>query len=345
MIRLLFEFFKRVRRTMRQQHLRALLVFVCLILYSTTGFMYFELPDNPELGWGDALWWSVVTMTTVGYGDFSPGSGLGRMIVGFPTMLLGISILGYILSVVATAMIEAKMREVRGMNTIDETGHVVLCHFKDEEDAQNIINELRADPLTMGSTVVVVDDGIAELPASLQNQSVIFVHGDPSREEILAKANAGQARAIMIMADTSDREGADNRNLRVALTVRQLYPKVFVVVECLSPEMVPFFRRLGCGSVVCIAALTGQMLVQEVQDPGIGAVLSELSDNKDGKQLFAMRIRGDTRPYSDLRQHYRSRGHLLIGIRRDGKNHLVPPLDMEVREGDMAILIADDRPD
>ena len=92
-------------RFVRGQYTRAVILFLALVLYSATGYLYFELSGNPELTWGDAFWWSVVTMTTVGYGDFFPSTTLGRMLVGVPTMLMGIGILGYILSVTATAML------------------------------------------------------------------------------------------------------------------------------------------------------------------------------------------------------------------------------------------------
>ena len=49
-----------------------------VLVYGTTGFLYFELPGNPDLTWQDALWYCLVTLTTVGYGDFAPVDPLIR---------------------------------------------------------------------------------------------------------------------------------------------------------------------------------------------------------------------------------------------------------------------------
>lgn len=93
MIRLLMSLLRRVVITKRNQFLKVALLTGLLVAFSSSGFMYFELADKPDLGWGDALWWSMVTMTTVGYGDFFPTTPGGRYVIGFPTMLFGISIL------------------------------------------------------------------------------------------------------------------------------------------------------------------------------------------------------------------------------------------------------------
>ena len=118
-----------------------------LVLFSTSGYIYFERPANPDLKWIDAFWWSIVTMTTVGYGDFFPSTTAGRLLVGLPTMLLGISMLGFILSLIASAMIETKMKEAQGMKDIKLTGHIVVCGFGNLSRIRKLIGEIHQDAL------------------------------------------------------------------------------------------------------------------------------------------------------------------------------------------------------
>ncbi|NMC73565.1 MAG: two pore domain potassium channel family protein, partial [Geobacteraceae bacterium] len=97
--------------------IRVFVLLAAMLAYGTTGFLYFELSENPDLGWADGLWYTLVTMTTVGYGDFFPKSPAGRFLVGWPVMFFGIGLLGYALSMVAAALVTEKTKELKGMMT------------------------------------------------------------------------------------------------------------------------------------------------------------------------------------------------------------------------------------
>ena len=129
MIRLLVTLFARVRRTSGQALRRVSLLSFALLFFATSGFMYFELDGQPDLEWSDALWWALVTMTTVGYGDLFPKTFGGRYLIAIPTMVFGISILGYLLSMVAAFLIEERNRELKGMARVDLSEHLLIIHF------------------------------------------------------------------------------------------------------------------------------------------------------------------------------------------------------------------------
>ena len=314
------------------------------MLYSTTGYMYFELPENPDLTWVDAFWWSIVTMTTVGYGDFFPVSIWGRVLIGFPTMLLGVGILGYMLSLVATTMLESKMLEAKGMKDVILKNHIIICNFNSVEKTQQLIHEIHKDVSTQDANVVIIDDKLEELPAELASEKVHYVKGDPSREATLEQANLKECRAVLIQADDSDIAGSDNKNLKTCLTIETIHPEAFTVVECINPENSIFFRRAKCDSVISIASLTGQMMIQELQDPGINTIISELTSNAKGKQIYISKLKTQANNYRDVQDMYRDDPVILLGIRRDGENFLMPGPGFLVHIGDQVMLISDKRP-
>lgn len=344
MIRLLMFIFKRCEKLRSAQVLRVCILFFLLLLYATAGYRYFEGAANPDLTWADSVWWAIVTMTTVGYGDLYPATWAGRFLIGFPTMLLGVSILGYVLSVVATAMIESKMREIKGMNTIDFSNHIIICNFAGLEKTQKLIHEIHHDHSTKNAQIVILDDTLEELPAELKDDQIHFVKGSPTREPILTKANLSGSRAVIIQADPADPKGSDNANLRIALTVETISPKSFTCVECLDPENVIFFERANCDSVVCIASLSGQMVVQELQDPGVSAVVTELTSNKKGRQFYISEIKAGQTNYQSVQAHFSGPASVLIGIRRQAENILLPSPEFQIEPGDQAVLIAATRP-
>jgi voltage-gated potassium channel len=69
-------------------------------------------------------------MTTVGYGDYFPTTAYGRYLVAIPVMFVGIGILGYLLSVMATALIESKSKELKGMTDLCVESHVLVVNFR-----------------------------------------------------------------------------------------------------------------------------------------------------------------------------------------------------------------------
>ena len=92
--------------------------------------MYFEgegLGNKPEgLDWKTCWWWAIVTMTTVGYGDYFPESFYGRLFVGLPAMLVGVATLCYLLSALAAVVMENKLKELKGMSTVDSDSNLPL---------------------------------------------------------------------------------------------------------------------------------------------------------------------------------------------------------------------------
>lgn len=331
-------------KIIRTRAVQITVLFVVLIMYSTTGYMYFELPENPDLTWVDGLWWSLVTMTTVGYGDLFPTSVLGRILVGFPTMLLGVGILGYMLSLVATAMLESKFMESKGMKDILSSDHVIICNFTTLDKTTGLINELRRDSSTRNSEIVLIDSSLQELPAELQKEGIHFVKGDPSRENTLKKANLKEAKHVIIQADANDLAHSDNRNLKIGLTIETLAPSVHTIVECVNPENQVFFKRVNCNSVVCVASLAGQMIVQELQDPGVSSIISELTSNAHGKQFYIINFDHSIEDFKTLYEHFNGRNATLIGIRQGDENHLLPGDDFKLTGDDRAIVISSGRP-
>ena len=68
---------------------RAVLLLAAVLLYGDDRVPYFERPGNPDLSASDALWYRLVTLTTVGYGDYFPKTPGGRYLVGVPLLVLG----------------------------------------------------------------------------------------------------------------------------------------------------------------------------------------------------------------------------------------------------------------
>jgi voltage-gated potassium channel len=86
--------------------------------------------------------------------------------VGVPLMVIGIGLLGFILSVVATALIASKTKELKGMNSVTFSGHLVLINFPGLPKLLRLLDELTNDPrIGRSAQVVLVDKDLDELPS------------------------------------------------------------------------------------------------------------------------------------------------------------------------------------
>lgn len=142
MIPLLLTMFRRLGSSIGGVGLKLIIAVIAIVWYSASGYLFFEIEAKPDLTWADALWWSLVTMTTVGYGDYFPQTLGGRYLVGVPTMIFGISVLGYLLSSVATYLLESKSKELKGMKQVKVEDHVLIVHFSDTHRVLQMVTEL-----------------------------------------------------------------------------------------------------------------------------------------------------------------------------------------------------------
>jgi len=346
MLRLLLNLFRRVVVRERSQVLKVALLTALLVAFSSSGFMYFELAEKPDLTWADAFWWSIVTMTTVGYGDFFPTTPGGRYIIGFPTMLFGISILGYLLSTLATYLIEERSKELKGMSEFKLEDHILIVHYPGLSRIQGVMTELRTDEKTAGAGVVLVDADLEELPDPLVQEGVRFVRGDPTKESTLERASYREARFAIILSRDPNDPSTDDANLAAALTLEHLNQKIFTVSECIDPEHVDLMYKAGCDAVVCLTALATNLVVHELLDPGLQRVIGEVTNNLSGQNFYMVPVhpKGEV-TFADARHALEERGCAALGLERKGDMHLNPKASTVLHDGDRVVCIAPRRPE
>lgn len=344
MIRIFASLLSHAKSKITKSWFIAVFFLLSLLAYSTAGFLYFELPARPDLKWIDAFWWAIVTMTTVGYGDYAPASFYGRVLVGFPTMLMGVGVLGYLLSTGTSKIVESRIREMRGMKKIMFEDHIIICNYNNIGQVNKLINELRKDDNTKECPIVIIDDNLDQIPEELVPRNVFFVRGNPSRDTILERANFRKAKAIIIDSILTDPDNSDMRNLATVLTIERIAENCFTVVHCLNPENEVFFRRAGCDSVVSISTLSSQLLVQEVQDPGVHSVIQDLTSNEYGSQIYIVKSPAAIN-FGNVCEKVQAKGFSVMGIRRGEQNLIAPDSHMQMEENDFIIVIGRTRPD
>ncbi len=323
--------------------LKVTILLASVVAYATAGFMFFELESKPELQWLDALWWAMVTMSTVGFGDYFPVSTGGRLLVGIPAMLVGMGMLGYALSRVAALFIRAEALNRKGLAMQKLREHILICNYPSAARVLRIVSELRASPLSASAPVVIVDEHLAELDDELARMDVRFVRGHPGREATLARASLADAAQAIVLARDPAQSASDDVTVATCLSLRHLRPELHIVAECVDPANEELLRRAGAKSTVCVANLAPGILVRELTAPGVIRVLEQITLwGSDVSNVFIvpLKIEASRRcTVADVRRWAETRDATLLGVRLASAIELNPPAERELTDADSVILL------
>ncbi len=333
--------FKRFAHLLHKDHLDTILLM--LLVISVTGMIGISLFE-PQLSMLDAAWWTLVTITTVGYGDIYPTS-LGGRVVGVLLMLFGIGFLGLLTATLASSFVENRRQEGKGMKPLSSTGHFVLCGWNYK--AREIIEEIKADEKAHDCPIVLVAD-LPEKP--LEDEHVQFVSGVVS-PETLVKANAQDAQVAIVLADEQGEvHTRDAKTILDTLTIKTTYPSLYTCVELLDQKNIAHGKRAKADEIIVTGALSTNLLVQAALNHGVTRLINELVSIRFGSAIYKISVPQAYVGHSfvdALTALKRGQNLILVAIESHAQEKFLanPPIDYIIDAEDQLIVIGQERPD
>jgi voltage-gated potassium channel len=288
----------------------------------------------------DALWWSMTTLSTVGYGDLYPETPLGRA-VAVLTMVLGIGLLGTVAATTATVFMDWRDRGKKGLRRYVVRDHLLVLGWN--EKAIVAIENFRSDPRHQTTDIVVVAD---EPEKPLDDPDVRFVRGSPGRTGVLQRASAAKAGAAIVFAAAPDDPRSDHESALIVTNLRRVNKTVRIAAELVDYDNREHLIHAGCDALIDETTTIANLLVRSVQDIGVSDVVCELLSSKVGSELYRAPVPSDWRgkSYRDFAREMIDRGMSVIGVARAGKNLLNPEPQFTLDEGDDVFLVANEPP-
>lgn len=327
---------------------RIIVILIALLLNLLLGLLFYFTEKNvQDISITDAIWWAMVTMTTVGYGDFYAQTWIGRFFISYPCMLLGIGIIGYLVGVIANAIIDFAFKSRRGLMDIEFKSHIIICNFPGEKKVLNIVKELRAAPEYSRKKFVLVAERPEELSENLKNENIHFVYGSPTDENILLKANILHCGGVIILAENPTESRSDERTFVVGSLIEMMEKEhnisIKTITEIIASDNIRNMVRADVDGYISEDGMAGRLLVQEFINPGINRIISQIISNSIGSQLYI---------HDTILINYKIRDVQIaalehdinlqvIGLVRGKENILNPSKNIKILKNDKLIVLAE----
>jgi len=272
------------------------------------------------------FWWTIVTMTTVGYGDFSPETIQGRVFAVI-IMFAGISLISMLTATISSIFVAKKIREGKGLEKVNIQNHIIICGWN--ASAEQILESLEylmgAYPMDVVLINQLQEDQVSRLKSKFRKIHIHYVAGDFTNEKILQKGNLEKADTVVILPNLLDTTvtNPDEKTILATLTIKSIEPNLRVVAYITQPENMTHLKRANADEVVLNDDLTSYLIASHIVDPGIPQVVTKLLDNRSVSRFIRVDIPKDFigKSFDELFQFYRKEKRwILVGLYSEEEN-------------------------
>lgn len=306
------------------------LVIVAVHVAGTVGYVLIE-------GWTawDAFYMTVITVTTVGYGEVHPLSQAGRAFT-VVILLSGVGAFFYAFTLFMSLLANGgfldrreRRRLARMIDTLND--HFIVCGY-------GRMGEIIAREFARQGVAFVVIERNPERMHQAMDQGFLAVEADASNEDVLKRVRIDRARGFIAAV------GTDAENVYAVLSARLLKPDLFIVGRAEGDDARAKLRRAGADRVISPYHLGGLQLAQTAMRPAVVDFL-QLATSSDNMELNLEQVHIDEQsPLSGrslieagIRQRF---GVVVVGIRRaDGHMDFNPAPETAMRAGDDLVVL------
>ncbi len=303
---------------------------ILVVAGATAGYVFLE-------GWSvlDSLYMTVITVTTVGFGEVHPLSHQGRIMTIVVTMV-GVGTVLYILGMLTQLVVEGRLREMMGRRSMQRKirslkDHYIICGF-------GRIGSLVYDMLQASGLEILVIDSSEEALARLEEEGGNFILGSATEDEVLLDAGLERARGLVATVQS------DADNVYIVLTAKGIRPDLYVVARSTEAGSERKLKRAGADKVVSPYLIGAQRMAQTVIRPTVAdfVELTFLNTHK-ALQMEELKVGSHTElagvslKDSGLRQRL---DLIIMAVRKpDGEMVFNPPADTVIQVSDTLIAL------
>jgi len=315
----------------------SLLLFLSVFLLGVIGF---KLLGGKEWSILESIYMTVITISTVGYGEVVDLShNPAARVFGVIYIIICLGTIAFAVSSITAFVVEGELKNILGRKRMEKeiqklSGHFIVCGS--DETAQTAIQELL---LTRRPFVVI--ESIPEKIEKLKSLgSVLYIQGDPTDERVLSQAGIARAQGIFLSLPT------DEANLFAAITVRSLNPAIRIVAKVVDIRSQAKMLKAGADSAVSPTYIGGMRMVSEMVRPAATTFLDMmLRDREKVLRVEEVTVRPDSplcgKTLTEAAIEEKT-GALLVAVKKAGTAdyEFNPARTRKIEAGETLILIA-----
>jgi len=358
---LLFRLFKLFRYTRSAGSMASILaekrfefytlaLFMSFVLLASSSAIYLfegDMTGGKFDSFFDAGYWSMITLSTVGYGDITPQTSEGR-VIAMALIISGIGVMAFSTSIVVSAFQErmTDLRERRVLGDLDRMrGYTVICGY-------GRVGQVVVERLAAGKTPFVIIDLDNERVHEATIKGYPAIHGDAASDELLKKIGIAE-RAARVLCLTSD----DVTNVFVTISARQMSSGLKIISRANRKEVINKLKLAGADHVVAPFEIVGMMASEYVGKPVAFEAIHGILSGKSDVILDTLLVPGDSficsRPLGEVDlaryklllfgviTHCDSKSAPVSGLfpLADRQFYFNPPADYRLKERDILVLV------
>ncbi len=308
--------------------------FTLILLGGTVGYMYLEGYE-----FADAIYLTIITVATVGYGDMVPTHPAGKLLT-VVLVLVGVSFVMYMFSKIVEAMVEGEIRAILGRRQMKKqinqlNNHYIVC-------GHGRIGRIICETLFESHEPFVVIERSEEEIQEIIHKGYVEINGEASEDDILLQAGIMRAKGLIAVVSS------DADNVFITLTAKGLNPDIQVLARSSGATGTEIkLKRAGADKVISPYFIGGRRMAQVMLRPNVTDFI-DLTMYTQGLTLRLDEIlvtdkaplQGQTLMKSNLRKQY---DIIVIGIKRAGEDmHFNPKPDNVLLSGDILIVLGEE---
>jgi voltage-gated potassium channel len=261
-------------------------------------FFFFERNINKDnvKNLFDSFWYTIVTLTTVGYGDITPVTFLGR-IAGLTTMLFGVIFVAAVTGKIASFLVDRQLRRGKGLLKLKKLqDHFIICGYR--QDFENIIDGvLESNPGIEISDVVLINNAPTEyMEQFMMNPKyklINYIYGDFIDEPVLHRANIKSAKRVLVLSDHSSdysQMEMDSRTIMAVMTIGKINRSIYTVAELLDESFEKYLIMAHCDEIILSRQYERKLIVNASSGSGISHVIRDLMSIENNQRIFIVNL-------------------------------------------------------